>query len=132
MITAGEYKRTLTTFGQNTEKDRAKVQEDVDEMHALFKSFIVEFRPSLDIAQVATGEVWTGAQALPRGLIDGLETSDEWLLAMSKDADLYAVSWEHKRRFSDRLAAMFEAALGKGVQQAFERLLHRGNDRFYS
>lgn len=132
MITAGEYKRTLTVFGENTAKDRAKVQEEIDEMHALFKNFIAEYRPSLNVSEVATGEVWSGAQALPKGLIDGLDTSDEWLLDMSKDADIYAVSWEHKRRFSERLAAMFEAALGKGVQQAFERLLHRGNDRFYS
>ena len=132
MITAGEYKRTLTIFGENTDKGRAKVQEDVDEMHNLFKSFILEYRPALDIAQVATGEVWTGAQALPKGLIDGIETSDEWLLAQSKDADLYAVSWEHKRKLADKLAAMLEGALGKGLQQAFERLLHRDKESFYS
>jgi serine protease SohB len=132
MITAGEYKRTLTVFGENTAKDRAKVQEEIDEMHALFKGFISEYRPALDVDAVATGEVWSGAQALPKGLIDAIETSDEWLLDKCKDADIYALSWEQKRRFSERLAAMFEAALGKGVQQAVERLLHRGNDRFYS
>lgn len=132
MITAGEYKRTLTIFGENTDKDRAKVQEEIDEMHALFKGFIVEYRPNLDIAQVATGEVWSGTQALPKGLIDGIETSDEWLLEQSKDADLFAVSWEHKRGFADKLAALFEGAVGKGLQQAFERLLQKDNEKFYS
>ncbi len=133
MITAGEYKRTLTTFGENTDKDREKVQEDVDEMHALFKNFILEYRPALDMAQVATGEVWTGTQALTKGLIDGIETSDEWLLAQSKDADLFAVSWEHKRKFTDKLSAMFEGALGKALQHTLDRLLHRADkEKYYS
>ena len=131
MITAGEYKRTLTTIGENTDKGRAKVQEDVDEMHGLFKSFILEYRPALDIGEVATGEIWTGAQALAKGLVDGIETSDEWLLARSKDADLHSVSWEHKRKFIDRLAAMFEAALGKALQRALDRLLQRADKEKY-
>lgn len=133
MITAGEYKRTLTTFGENTDKDRAKVQEEVDEMHDLFKGFIQEYRPALDVAHVATGEVWTGTQALPHGLIDGLDTSDEWLVEESKDADLYAVSWEHKRRISDRLSELFEGALSKSLQRTLDRVLHRADkEKFYS
>jgi serine protease SohB len=133
MITAGEYKRTLTTFGENTARDREKVQEEVDEMHDLFKNFIREYRPSVDVAQVATGEVWTGKQALPRGLIDAIDTSDEWLLQESKDADLYAVSWEHKRKISDRLSEIFEGAVGKALQRSLDRLLHRSDkEKFYS
>jgi serine protease SohB len=131
LITAGEYKRTLTTIGENTDKGRAKVQEDVDEMHGLFKSFILEYRPALDIAQVATGEVWTGAQALAKGLVDGIDTSDEWLLTQSKEADLYAVSWEYKRKFTDKLTAMFEGALGRATQRALDRLLHRADKEKY-
>ncbi|MEX2366862.1 MAG: protease SohB, partial [Pseudohongiellaceae bacterium] len=58
MITAGEYKRTLSLFGENTEKGREKVQEDVQEAHLLFKNFILENRPQLNIDEVATGEIW--------------------------------------------------------------------------
>ena len=133
MITAGEYKRTLTTFGENTDKDREKVQQDVDEMHTLFKDFIHEFRPALDIATVATGEVWTGTQALANGLIDAIDTSDEWLLEQSKDAELYAVSWEHKRKFAEKLSSWLEGAMGKTAQKTFDRLLHRNDkENFYS
>lgn len=133
MITAGEYKRTLTTFGENTAKDREKVQEEVDEMHDLFKNFIRENRPSVDVAQVATGEVWTGTQALPRGLIDGIDTSDEWLLQESHDADLYAVSWEHKRKISERLSELFEGALSKALQRTLDRVVQRSDkEKFYS
>jgi serine protease SohB len=101
-------------------------------MHQLFKDFITEYRPALDIAHVATGEVWTGTQALGKGLVDGIDTSDEWLLAHSRDADLYAVSWEHKRKLSDKLASMFEGALSRAVQQAFDKLLRSDNEKFYS
>src|SRR3989338_4594132 len=97
MITAGEYKRTLTTFGENTERGRAKVQEEVDEMHSLFKDFIHENRPGMDLAQVATGEVWTGTQALQKGLIDSIDTSDEWITEKCQDADVYRVEWEEKK-----------------------------------
>lgn len=133
MITAGEYKRTLTTFGENTDKDREKVQEDVDEMHDLFKAFIHEYRPALDLAEVATGEVWTGAQSLSKGLIDGVETSDEWLVEQCKAADAYSVSWEHKRRLSDKLAALLEGSISKTLKKSVWDLLHRADkEKFYS
>jgi len=43
--TAGEYKRTLTLFGKNTDKARKKFQEELEETHRLFKSFIAQHRP---------------------------------------------------------------------------------------
>lgn len=133
MITAGEYKRTLTTFGENTDKDRQKVQEEVDEMHDLFKAFIHQYRPALDVSQVATGEVWMGAQCLAKGLIDGLETSDEWLLEQCKIADAYAVSWEHKRRLGDKLAALIEGSISKSLKKSLWDLLHRASkEKYYS
>lgn len=133
MITAGEYKRTLTTFGENTDADRAKVQEEVDEMHMLFKNFIHEYRPALDVAQVATGEVWTGTQALAKGLIDSLDTSDEWIVARCEEADVYEISWEHKRRIADKLAAMLEGSMRKAVSNTLTQWLHRADkEKFFS
>ncbi|MDH3993006.1 MAG: protease SohB, partial [Gammaproteobacteria bacterium] len=70
LLTAGEYKRTLTMFGENTDKGREKFVEELEETHELFKSFVNTNRPSLDIAKVATGEVWYGQKALGEGLID--------------------------------------------------------------
>lgn len=54
--TAGQFKRTLTLFGENTEQGREKFREDLNETHELFKRFVHEQRPSLDIDSVATGE----------------------------------------------------------------------------
>ena len=133
MITAGEYKRTLTTFGENTEKDREKVQEEVDEMHQLFKNFIHEYRPSLDVAAVATGEVWSGTQALTKGLLDVVDTSDEWVTMQCQDADVYEVIWERKRKITERLSDLIEASLTKVLQKGFFGGLQKAEkEKFFS
>ena len=133
MITAGEYKRTLTTFGENTEKDREKVQEEVDEMHQLFKDFIHEYRPSLDVGAVATGEVWSGTQALTKGLIDVVDTSDEWVATQCHDADVYEVVWEQKRKITDRLSALLEGSVTRVFQKGIFGWLQRADkEKFFS
>jgi len=133
MITAGEYKRTLTTFGENTDKDREKVQEEVDEMHSLFKDFIHTWRPALDLDQVATGEVWTGTQALAKGLIDAVDTSDEWITARCAEADVFHLSWEQKRKLAERLSSLFEGAAERSLRKVLEStLLRAGKEKFWS
>ena len=64
--TAGQYKRTLTLFGENTDAARHKFQEELEDTHKLFKSFVTENRPQLEIEMVATGEHWYGTRALER------------------------------------------------------------------
>lgn len=95
--TAGEFKRTLTMFGENTDSGREKFQEELEETHQLFKHFVRDNRPQVDIDQVATGEHWYGSQALSLKLIDELKTSDDFLLDASKDRELYGVHYKaHK------------------------------------
>jgi serine protease SohB len=133
MITAGEYKRTLTTFGENTEKDRLKVQEEVDEMHGLFKSFIAQYRPQVDVASVATGEVWTGQQALERGLVDALDISDEWIMSRLDEYDIYAVHWEYKKKLGERLSSLFEGSLARALDRVTFGWLNRADkEKFFS
>ena len=45
--TAGEYKRTLTLLGENTDEGREKFKQDLNETHLLFKSFVHKYRPEL-------------------------------------------------------------------------------------
>jgi len=78
--TAGQYKRTLTLFGENTDAARDKFQKELEDTHKLFKSFVTENRPQLEIEMVATGEHWYGTRALERKLIDIIQTSDDYLL----------------------------------------------------
>lgn len=112
LLTAGEYKRTLTMFGENTEKGREKMQEDIERILSYFKDFIAQNRPSVDVHQIATGEIWLASQALTMNLVDSLDTSDDYLLTASKDCDIYQVCYTHKKslaeKFSCGMNAVFE------------------------
>ena len=125
LLTAGEYKRTLTMFGQNTDSDRAKFQEELEDTHTLFKDFVRENRRGLDIAKVATGEHWYGLRAMDLGLIDELMTSDEYLLRRSKDAEVFEVSWQIRRTLAERLGLATEGAMVRVLENWF----HRGGNR---
>ncbi len=103
-IMAGEYKRTLSMFGEVTEKGRAKVQEDVDNVQEIFKNFIRENRPQVDVNQVATGEHWHGVDALHLKLVDELKTSDDYLLQASKTKDIYEVNYQQKKSLGQKLS----------------------------
>lgn len=102
--TAGEHKRTLTLFGENTEAGRERFRETLEDAHALFKEFIRQNRPQVDVAKVATGDHWFGARALDLRLVDELKTSDDYLLERSKACDLYELRYKRHRGFVERLA----------------------------
>ncbi len=111
-ITAGQYKRTLTLFGENTEKGREKMHEEIEEIHQLFKKLIKEHRPQIDIQQVATGEHWCGSQALELKLVDELRTSDDYLLTQSRDAELYEICYYIKKTFAEKISSSAQAIVG--------------------
>ena len=100
----GEYKRTVTLFGENTDADREKLRQDIEEIHTIFKHFVIEQRPGLDIDKVATGEHWLARRAKDLGLCDELITSDDYLLAANERAELVGVRFEARKRFATRLA----------------------------
>ncbi len=115
--TAGEFKRTLTMFGENTEAGREKFREEIEETHTLFKQFVTQNRPVLDIARVATGEHWFGLQALALKLVDRLQTSDDYLLSRVKDADVYELHYRRPRPLGERLSQQFTRLLAMGRRQ---------------
>lgn len=101
---AGEYKRTLTLFGENTEKGRNKMQQELEETHQLFKDFVHSQRPELDIDKVATGEHWLGTRAKELGLVDELQTSDDYLMSQLKSANLIHIKYTAKKSIMDKLS----------------------------
>ena len=117
MFTAGEYKRTVTMFGENTDKARAKFQSDLNDTHVLFKQHVKQFRPRVDIDAVATGDIWYGQQALDQKLIDEVGTSDDYLVSACERADVYTVAYEYRRSFQERM--------GFAAQAGFERAVTR-------
>lgn len=116
-FTAGEFKRTVTMFGENTDKGREKFVEELEETHVLFKNFVSDHRPSLDIAKVATGEHWFGTQAKELGLVDELETSDDYLQARCKSHKLVQIKYATKKglaeKFSKAASMSFDAVISK-------------------
>ena len=108
-VTAGQFKRTLTVFGENTDEDRAKVRAELEEVHAIFKSQILEHRPQIDIERVATGEYWYGVQALELGLVDVLRTSDEYLSERLDTVDLYRFEYKRRKSYPERMLASAQA-----------------------
>ncbi len=111
VLTAGEHKRTLTMFGENTDKGRTKFLEDLEDTHVLFKDYVSERRPSLDISAVANGDIWFGRRALDVNLIDEIKTSDEYLIEACDRADVVSVTYQRKRTLPERLGLATSAAL---------------------
>ena len=112
-ITAGKYKRTVTMFGENTDEDRAKLKEELEDVHTLFKTAVNTYRPDLDLEKVATGEHWYGTRALELGLADEIGTSDELLRSLAEERDLYQVVYKIKQPLQKRLMANVDGALEK-------------------
>jgi serine protease SohB len=110
-ITAGKYKRNVTIFGKNTDEDRAKLKEELEDVHALFKGAVSKYRPDLDLDKVATGEHWYGARAIELGLVDEIKTSDELLAELARDRDLYRVAYKMKMPLQRRLLSSVDNAL---------------------
>ncbi|MBB3060742.1 protease SohB [Microbulbifer rhizosphaerae] len=122
LFTAGEYKRTVTMFGENTREGREKFQSDLEDIHQLFQHFIAEYRPKLDIAKVATGEVWFGQRALDLGLVDELKTSDEYLTRCAQDSELYQVEYKEKRNIARKMGLAAQAGVESALMRLFSRL----------
>ncbi|MEN5015359.1 protease SohB [Erwinia sp. Eh17-17] len=125
--TAGEYKRTLTLFGENTEQGREKFREDLNETHLLFKQFVHQMRPSLDIDSVATGEHWYGTQALEKGLVDAISTSDDLIIDRMDKHQVVGVRYARRKsvmsRFTDSAAGSVERLLLRLWQRGDKPLL---------
>lgn len=110
---AGEYKRTVTLFGKNTDADREKFNEELEHTHVLFKDFVGSQRPILDMDEVAKGEHWYGSQALELKLVDQLSTSDDYLMSKIKECDVYGIKYEAHKSISEKLAGVIQMSLDR-------------------
>ncbi|MBY6197479.1 protease SohB [Vibrio hangzhouensis] len=121
-LTAGEYKRTLTMFGENTEKAREKFKQELEETHGLFKDFIRQHRPELDLDKVATGEHWFGTQAKELGLVDEIKASDDIVTEACKDKTVLSIHYVQKKKLTDKLAGV----AGDAADNVLMKLIDRG------
>lgn len=119
-FTAGEHKRTVTVFGENTDEDRAKHQADIERIHELFKDFVARHRPSLDVDQIATGEIWFGEDAKRLNLIDQIGTSDAYLLSKLENQQVYLLNSRSKPNFAEKLglAEQLDSSVSSLIDQS--------------
>lgn len=122
-MTAGEFKRTVSLFGEITEKGRRKFLTELEDTHVLFKAFVKQNRPQLDIDTVATGEHWFGQRALEHKLIDEIVSSDDYLFRQRESCDIYRIEMKVTKRWSEKLAEN----IGTLITGSIEKTLEKGN-----
>ena len=106
-VTAGEFKRTITMFGESTDKAREKLKQEVEDTHTLFKDFVKQQRPVVELSEIATGEYWLGKRAHELNLVDALGTSDDYLLNERDNADIFELLYSVKQKLLERITTMF-------------------------
>jgi serine protease SohB len=92
-------------FGENTDADREKLQEEIHDTHALFKEFVAAHRPQVDVAAVGTASTGTapGARTAP-----GRRAGHQRRLPAEPpgSADIFEVSCAQRRSARRRLASL--------------------------
>ena len=124
--TAGEFKRTLTMFGENNDQGREKFKAELEDVHHMFKDFVQSQRPELDIAKVATGEYWYGIKAKELGLVDDIQTSDDYILTANEEKKIFTVKYSMKKSLPERLGL----AASVSVESLLMKLWSRSETNF--
>lgn len=124
-LTAGEYKRTLTMFGENDQAGRDKFKQELQETHELFKQFVVTHRSQIDIDKVATGEHWYGLQAIERNLVDEISTSDEYLLSQLDSRHIIQIKYTQRKKLADKLGHAASVAVENSVFKLMQLNINR-------
>lgn len=115
MHTAGQFKRTLTVFGENTDEGREKFQGELEEVHKMFKGFVSENRSNIDIDQVATGEYWYGTKAMELNLVDDIQTSDDFLMTANETFTLFKLKYATKKSVAQKLGFAISQGIENGI-----------------
>lgn len=117
VLTAGNFKRTLTVFGENTEKGREKFVDQLEDIHVLFKNFVTQNRPKIDIEKVATGEYWFGNQCLELNLIDGITTSEAYIFSKYNAFEVLELNTIKKKSLMEKLSDPAARILSQKLEQ---------------
>ncbi len=123
--TAGQYKRTVSVLGEITPQGEQKFTQQLEETHTLFKDFVSQNRPQVDLSAVATGEYWYGVQALKLNLVDEIKTSDDHIMEKINTHDIFHLKFEKKLPWREKLSGILGLGLQKGFEKSIEKLEER-------
>lgn len=121
LLTAGEHKRTLTLFGKNTDKGREKFIEELNETHELFKEYVAQRRPNIDINKIASGEIWFGSRARELSLVDEISTSDEYICSCFNSAKVFEIKFVRKQKLLQRIGGSVESSITRIAEKLWSR-----------
>ncbi|MCE3010939.1 MAG: protease SohB [Proteobacteria bacterium] len=120
--TAGDYKRTISLLGEISPEGEKHFLGRLTDTHNLFKAHVSEYRPQLNVAQVANGDHWYGKEALSLGLVDEIKTSDDYLMSFPTDTPIFKVSYKIKESWNEKLSHILGKSLEKGLFQVWNKL----------
>lgn len=113
VLTSGKNKRTLTILGKNTNEDKVKFIKELKETHDLFKYYVFNRRPKININKVSKGDIWYGIKAIKEGLIDKVITSEEYLELRSKKAKIFKLVLNKKLSFIDIISKKIKKTIAR-------------------
>jgi serine protease SohB len=121
-MTAGEFKRSVSIFGEITPAGREHFRGKLDATHEAFKEFVGQNRPRLEMAKVANGDTWLGREALELGLVDELAASDDYLFRVRDQARIFEVSSEERKSVLQQIFNRLGFAAQTAARFVIERL----------
>ena len=105
IIAAGENKAMMDPFSPTDDEDVHRVQNMVDKMHKYFIDLVKKSRGDKlrgDEAILFSGQVWTGAEAVKFGLLDGVDHMETYLQRFANDYEIVEV--EKKPTLMDHIS----------------------------
>jgi serine protease SohB len=127
-LTAGEFKRTVSLLGEITPKGRQKFVEQLEDTHLLFKEFVRQHRPKLNVEAVATGEYWFGQRAIDLGLVDALMSSDDYLYKQRDRALILELKLHERKSLGEKIAENFSQGFSHAIEGVVWNSLKKIND----
>jgi protease-4 len=129
-VRTGEVGDLITVTRPLTEAEKAIWQKQTDEVYDIFTRKAAEGRGlSQDaIKKVASGRVWTGSQALDRGLVDLLGSFDD---AVRIAADAANVGDDYKLRYYPRQKTFFQRLMNDSEDYVRETVMRKETGEYY-
>ncbi|ARU57431.1 ClpP class periplasmic serine protease [Oleiphilus messinensis] len=119
---AGEYKRPLSVFTENTSDGREKFTETVQKTHELFRSHVQTHRSIKDFDKVANGHVFYGQEALSKNLVDEIATSESLISQYCRTHKVITLRWMEPVSWADRLGMVAQLTLSHAIDGVTNRL----------
>ena len=118
MITAGSNKGMMDPFSKENPQQVEMIKTMIDEIHQQFIAVVKDGRGARlkDTADLFSGRVWNGEQAVKLGLADGFGTVDTVARDVFKAPDI--LDYTMKENFAERVAKRFGAEAGAAAGKA--------------